>query len=89
MFFPPKGLFGYVFALRGCLVGFSTLRGFLVVFLPQGIVCQKIWAVGMLPCFDPMKRSDFGTDFRFEKEGILTNVLMEIVAEIVKLMLCF
>ena len=29
----------------------------------------------MLPCFDPMKRLDFGTDFQLEKEGIWTSVL--------------
>ena len=28
----------------------------------------------MLPCFGLMKRPDFGTDFRLEKEGILTSV---------------
>ena len=45
--------------------------------------------MGMLPCFGPMKRSDFGTDFRLEKKRIWTSVLMEIVATIVKLMLGF
>ena len=29
----------------------------------------------MLPCFGPIKRLDFGTDFQSEKEGIWTSVL--------------
>ena len=30
--------------------------------------------MGMLPCFNPMKCSDFWTDFLLKKEGILTSV---------------
>ena len=30
----------------------------------------------MLPCFGPMKRPDFGTDFWLEIEGIWTGVLL-------------
>ena len=40
-----------------------------------GAVWQNFWAVGMLPCFDPMKCPDFGTDFRLKKEGIWIGFL--------------
>ena len=36
---------------------------------------EKFWVVGMLPCFGPMKRLDFGTEFRLGKGGIWTSVL--------------
>ena len=51
---------------------FSALRDvWLCFFFSQGVVWQKFWAVGMLPCFGPMKRLDFGTDFRLGKMGNL------------------
>ena len=65
MFFFPKGLFSWVFFPKGLFGCVFALRGSL----------EKFWAMEMLPCFDPMKCPDFGTDFRLEKEGIWTSVL--------------
>ena len=59
VFFFPKGLFGWV----------SALRGYLAVFLPKGAIWKKFWAVGVLPYFGPMKRPDFETDFQLGKRG--------------------
>ena len=81
IFTAPLGLFGLKIQVLGLLKGlFGLIIWFYnslgVVWVKKirfygslGVVWLNLWAVGMLPCFGPKKRLDFGTDFRLEKMG--------------------